>query len=191
MTSPVDVHHRTLEAFFFEEIEQVQERTGKNLPADVEAYVVHLLAGFASKTHDAGRKSRPIALDYLHAKGQSGSARAHALRGVGDRALYISGVVPRSLMRTPVNVRYVRGIGEAAYREVAGSGALAVLGQLAASFAEVAEVIGDVVDMDKNEHAPDLLAVYDRWRSHGDPRDAKLLVRAGVIIDADGSDVLQ
>ena len=191
MPSAVDVHHPTLEAFFFEEIEQVQERTGKSLPADVEAYVVHLLARFASKTHDAGRKSRPIALDYLHAKGQSGSARAHALRGVGDRALYISGVVPRSLMRTPVNVRYVRGIGEAAYREVAGSGALAVLGQLAESFAEVAEVIGDVIDMDKNEHAPDLLAIYERWRTHGDPRDAKLLVRAGVIIDAEGSDVLQ
>ena len=62
---------------------------------------------------------------------------------------------------------------------------------LAESFAEVAEVIGDVIDMDKNDHAPDLLAIYERWRTHGDPRDAKLLVRAGVIIDADGSDVLQ
>ena len=191
MTSAFAVHHRTLESFFFEEIEQVQERTGRSLPADVEAYVVHLLARFANKTHDAGRKSRPIALDYLHAKGQSGSARAHALRGVGDRALYISGVVPRSLTRTPVNVRYVRGIGESAYREVAGSGALTVLGSLAEMFAEVAEVIGDVVDIDKGESPPDLLALYERWRLHGDPRDAKLLVRAGVIIDADGSDVMQ
>jgi hypothetical protein len=192
MTHSVAVHHRTLESFFFEEIEQVQERTGRNLPPDVEAYVVHLLARYASRTDEAGRKSRPIALDYLHAKGQSGSARAQALRGVGDRALYISGVVPRSLHRSPVNVRYIHGIGESAYREVGGSGALAVLGRLAESFAEVAEVIGDVVEIDsKGEHAPDLLALYERWRTHGDPRDAKLLVRAGVILDADGSDVMQ
>jgi hypothetical protein len=192
MTSAVAVHHRTLEAFFYEEIEQVQERTGRNLPPEVEAYVVHLLARYASRTGEAGRTSRAIALDYMDAKGQSGSARAHALRGVGDRALYISGVVPRSLHRSPVNVRYIHGIGESAYREVAGSGALAVLGQLAESFAEVADVIGDVVELEgKGDHAPDLLALYERWRTHGDPRDAKLLLRAGVMIDADGSDVLQ
>jgi hypothetical protein len=192
MTSAVAVHHRTLEAFFYEEIEQVQERTGRTLPPEVEAYVVHLLARYASRTGEAGRKSRAIALDYMDAKGQSGSARAHALRGVGDRALYISGVVPRSLHRSPVNVRYIHGIGESAYREVAGSGALAVLGQLAESFAEVADVIGDVIDLEsKGENPPDLLALYERWRTHGDPRDAKLLLRSGVIIDADGSDVLQ
>src|SRR5690606_41872710 len=65
----------------------------------------------------AGRRSEALALDYLRARGQTGAARAHALRGVGDRALYISGVAPRSLHRTPVDVRYVQGIGEAAYRD--------------------------------------------------------------------------
>lgn len=192
MPSDVVQHHQTLESFFFEEIEQVQERTGKSLPPDVEAYVVSLLARYARRTGEAGRRSRPIALDYLDARGQSGAARAHALRGVGDRALYISGVVPRSLMRSPVNVRYIRGIGESAYREVGGSGALVVLRELADTFAEVADVIGEVVELEsKGDHAPDLLALYERWRAHGDPRDAKLLIRAGVIIDADGSDVLQ
>ncbi|MBX7078109.1 MAG: hypothetical protein K1X88_02910 [Nannocystaceae bacterium] len=190
MSSAVAVHHHTLESFFFEEIEHVQGRTGKALPTEVEAYVVHLLAAYARKTAAAGRTSKPLALEYLAAKSQSGSARAVALRTVGDRALYISGVVPRSLHRTPVNVRYVHGIGESAYREVAAPGALSVLGTLADMFEQVAEVIGDVVELGSAESS-DLMGLYERWRSHGDPRDAKLLVRAGVLLDKDGTDVVQ
>lgn len=189
----VALSHATLESFFFAELEQVQERTGRSLPTDVEAYVVYLLAAYAKRPAEAGRTSRPLAIDYLQAKSQSGSARAHALRGVGDRALYISGVVPRSLHRTPVNVKYVHGIGESAYREVAGSAgdALAVLGTLAQMFGDVAEVIGDVVELGVATDSGDLLAVYDRWRTHGDPRDAKLLVRAGVRVGTDGTDDVQ
>lgn len=191
MSNAVAVSHATLESFLFDEIEQVQERTGRSLPTEVEAYVVYLLAAFARRPDEAGRTSRPLALDYLQARSQSGVARAQALRGVGDRALYISGVVPRSLHRTPVNVRYVHGIGESAYREVAGDGPLAVLGTLAHMFGEVAEVIGDVVELGAANEPGDLLAVYERWRIHGDPRDAKLLVRAGVMLDVDGADVVQ
>ncbi len=191
MSSAVAVSHSTLESFFFEEIEHVQERTGRNLPVEVEAYVVHLLAAYARKTHEAGRTSRPLALDYLQAKNQAGSARAQALRVVGDRALYISGVVPRSLHRAAINVKYVHGIGESAYGEIAGDGPLAVLGTLAQMFGEVADVIGDVVELGSNGDPGDLLAVYERWRTYGDPRDAKLLVRAGVMLDTERADVVQ
>jgi hypothetical protein len=191
MSNAFALHHRTLESYFFEEIEHVQERTGTSLPADVEAYVVGLLARFAKRTHDAGRRSPPLAIDYLHARSQTGSARAYALRGVGDRALYISGVAPRSLQRTPISVRYVKGIGESAYREVADTGALAVLGMLAEMFDDVAEVIGDVVELGPGDGGNDLLGLYERWRRHGDPRDAKRLIAAGVLLDTEGSDVLQ
>lgn len=187
----VALSHATLESFFFEEIEQVQERTGRSLPTDVEAYVVYLLAAYARRPAEAGRTSRPLAIDYLQARSQSGTARAHALRGVGDRALYISGVVPKSLHRTAINVKYVHGIGESAYAEVGGDGALAVLGTLAQMFGDVAEMIGDVVELGAQGDAGDLLAVYERWRTHGDPRDAKLLVRAGVLLDTEGTDDVQ
>ena len=193
MTNPFqkNLQHTTLESFFFEEIEQVQDKTGRVLPREVEAYVVGLLARYARRTNAAGRKSQALALDYLSARRESGSKRAHALRGVGDRALYISGVVPRSLHRSPVDVRYVKGIGEAAYREVSErAGRLAVLGQLAEIFDEVAEVIGDVVDVG-SKGEDNLMALYERWRRHGDNRDLQKLIAAGVLIDPAGSDVLQ
>lgn len=199
MTHPLALDHRTLESYFFEEIEQVQERTGRELPTEVEAYVVRLLSEYARRTHAAGRRSRALALEYMRARSETGMTRATALRRVGDRALYISGVAPRSLMRSTVDVRYVKGIGEAAYREVAGRGALAVLGMLAEMFDEVAQVIGTVVELGdhgkakggEGERGEDLLALFERFRRYGDRSDARRLVAAGVLIDRDGSDVIQ
>lgn len=193
MAEQFALQHPTLESYFFDEIEQVQERTGTTLPREVEAYVVGLLARYAKRTHAAGRTARPLALEYLRARGENGSARYTALRRVGDRALYISGVVPKSLDRTPVNVRYVKGIGEAAYREVSdrrSSGAAAVLGALAERFDDVAGVIGNVVDVGGSGEE-DLLAVYERWRKTGRAADLERLIAAGVLIDKEGSDVLQ
>lgn len=179
MSHSLALNHRTLEAFFFEELGQVQTQRREALPIEVEAYVVQLLSHYARRTHAAGRKSRPLALEYMRAKSEQGSAKAAALRRVGDRALYIASVVPQSLDRTPVNVRYVKGIGEAAYREVATSGPLAVLGLLAEMFDRVASIIGDVVDLARRN---DLLAVFERWTTTKNPSDAQRLVEAGVFV---------
>lgn len=205
MSDATAIHHGTLESFFFEEIERAQERCGQSLSDEVEAYVVGLLARFTRRTQVAGRRSEALALDYLRARGEpSSTARAQALRGVGDRALYISGVVPRSVHRSAVDVRYVRGIGEAAYREVVDGqggrhrgrqwgGALAVLGELAATFEGVSEVIAEVVDLEAraHAHANDLLGLYERWRRDGDPRDRRRLMQAGVRLDTRGPDQVQ
>ena len=192
MTRDFATQHSTLESFFFEEIERAQSQRDRPLPTDVEAYVVGLLARYAKRTQVAGRTSRPLAIDYLEARGAPGSQRASALRDVGDRALYISGVVPRSMSRSPVSVRYVKGIGTAAYLAVTdgfSGGPLDVLGQIAAMFDEVAEVIGDVANLAANDGG--LLEIYDRWRREGDDRDLQRLVAAGVLIDPDRSDIVQ
>ena len=190
MTNPVDTDHETLQSFFYAELEGAQERTGASLPPEVGAYVVDLLARYARRTGAAGRKSQALALEYLSAKETQGSARARALRGVGDRALYISGVVPRSLARGAVRVDYVRSIGAAAYQEVADSGPLAVFRMLAELFATTSEVMADMVEPAHAE-TTDLIGLYERWRAHRDPRDAKRLLRAGVLLETTGVDDLQ
>jgi len=196
MTHDFANQHTTLESFFFEEIERAQSERPRRLSTDVEAYIVGLLARYATRTHAAGRTSRALALDYLEARDQQGSRRAKALRRVGDRALYISGVVPRSMTRSPVGVRYVKGIGTAAYRAVTDAptgGHLDVLRRIAANFDEVAEVIGDVANPTGNSAANDggLLEIYERWRREGNDADLRRLVAAGVLIDPDRSDVVQ
>ena len=96
MTDPMSIHPGTLESFFFEEIERAQERCDRALSDEVEAYVVAMLARFARRTQVAGRRSEPLALDYLRARGQDGAARAQALRGGrGDQAQGLRGASQR------------------------------------------------------------------------------------------------
>jgi len=181
----------SLEAFFFTQVGEAQTRAGASLPRPVEAYVVHLLAAFLRKPAVAGRRTGPLALQYLAARAQEGSARAQALRQVGDRALFIAGVVPHSLDRTPVDLRYVRSLGSDAYRQVApGHGALAVFHDLADHFERAAEVISEATD-GRGEGDRDLLGLYERWRRYGESRDARRLLAAGVVLDRDGSDTVQ
>ncbi len=192
MTQEFATEH-TLESFFFEEIERAQSERQRRLPTDVEAYVVGLLSRYAKRSQVAGRTARPLAIDYLEARGQHGSRRAKALRSVGDRALYISGVVPKSMNRSPVGVRYVQGIGTAAYRAVSDGrtgGHLDVLCRLAGMFDEVSDVIGGVTGRESSEHTG-LLETYDRWRLEGGDADLQRLVAAGVLIDPERSDIVQ
>jgi hypothetical protein len=178
----------TLRSFFYEQLDAAQAQRGAELEDDVEAYVVNLLAEFARRTDAAGRTSGPLATQYLVAR----RTGPRALRDVGDRALYIAGVVPASLDRGAVSVGYVRSIGESAYREVSVSApALDVFERLADAFGTLTDLLGDVLDPGQTESAGDLLGLYERWRRHGRAADARRLLAAGVMLDPDGADVVQ
>jgi hypothetical protein len=179
----------TLESFFYEQLEQARDEPGSDeasaLGEEVEAYVVHMLAAHARRPNVAGRTSPALATQFL-------AAREHgpvALREVGERALYIAGVVPRSLERTPVNVAYVSGIGEAAYRELhLRASSLEVFAHLADRFREVVSLLGRMI---KAEDTGDLLALYERWRRGCDPQDEARLIAAGVLLDPATADIVQ
>lgn len=175
----------TLASFFYEQLEQARTSKGERLGDDIEAYVVNLLAVHARKPAVAGRTTPALATQFLAAR-EHGPA---ALREVGDRALYIAGVVPRSLDRTPVSVAYVSGIGEAAYREIhARTSSLDVFERLADRFREVVDLLGRMLVHDDET---DLLALYERWRRGLDPRDARRLLESGVLLDPQTADILQ
>ena len=80
-----------------ERVEHAVERRKASLSDETQAYTVNFLAAYARRTGLAGRRSRALARDFMEAIDRGASA----LRDVGDRALYIAGVVPRSLDRTP------------------------------------------------------------------------------------------
>lgn len=174
----------TLLSFFHEQLEQARtEQDG--LGEDVEAYVVHMLATHARRTNIASRTSPALATEFLSARERGPTA----LREVGDRALYIAGVVPRALDRTPVNVNYVASIGEAAYREIhVCSSSLDVFPQLANRFRAIVDLLGRMLTIEDDS---DLLGLYERWRRGCDPRDARRLLRAGVLLDPDVADIIQ
>jgi hypothetical protein len=176
----------TLESFFWQQLGAAQDSEGTELSESVEAYLVHLLAAHARRPEVAGRTSPALATQFLAARERG----ATALREVGDRALYIAGVVPRCLDRTPVDVRYVSGIGEAAYREVhARSSRLQVFEALADGFGDIVGLLARVVEPEHGDS--NLLEIYERWQRTGDARDARRLIAAGVRLGARGSDIVQ
>jgi hypothetical protein len=175
----------TLASFFYEQLEQARTSERERLGDDIEAYVVNLLAEHALRPNVAGRTTPALAMQFLAAR-EHGPA---ALREVGDRALYIAGVVPRSLDRTPVSVAYVSGIGEAAYREIhVRRSSLDVFARLADRFREVVDLLDRML---RHDEETDLLALYERWRRGLDPRDARRLLESGVLLDPQTADILQ
>jgi hypothetical protein len=99
-------------------------------------------------------------------------------------------VIPRSLDRTPVNVDYVVGIGEAAYHEVhIRKAKLEVFARLAERFRDIVVMLGKMLAIGGDEQT-DLLALYERWRRSSDPADAKRLIAAGVLLDPVSSDIV-
>lgn len=169
----------TLEAFFYDRVHVAQERRSTELSTELEAYAVHLLADYARRPAPAGRRTAPLALQYLEARERG----VTALRDVGDRALFISGVVPGSLERGPVTVEYVQSIGRSAYQEVSDrSRNLEIFGELAEAFESLASILGDAATPD-GEDGASLLELYERWRRYGRPTDAARLTAAGVVVD--------
>lgn len=179
MTKQVDVNE-SLRSFFYQRVEQAMERRRAPLSRETQAYTVNFLASCARKTGLAGRTSRALALDFMEAIERGASA----LRDVGDRALYIAGVVPRSLDRSSVTVRYVTSIGSNAYRAVGGHlPNLTVFGELAEHFDTIRMVVGDAAAAEEQAHV-NLLEVYERWLATRDARDAEILISAGMRLDA-------
>lgn len=177
----------TLESFFFERIGKSLAARSTKLEPEIEAYAVHLLVSFARRRRVAGRTAPPLALQYMRAM-ETGPG---ALRDVGDRALSIAGIVPRSLARSMVDVRYVRSIGTSAYRGIASRvPGLAVFDGIAAQFETLELVLGDASSRDDEPEAHsdargDLLGLYERWRRSRSKRDEVTLTEAGVRLDHD------
>lgn len=176
----------TLESFFYERISASLGDRKERLSPDVEAYAVHLLVSFVRRRRVAGRTAPPLALEYLRAV-ERGPA---ALRDVGDRALSIAGIVPHSLSRGPVDVRYVRSIGTSAYAEIAARVPnLSVFEGVAQSFETLEVVLGDAAKPDDaGDGALSLLERYERWRKSRSRADEIELSRAGVLLDPEGND---
>ena len=57
-------------------------------------------------------------------------------------------------------------------------------------FEDHAEVISEATDA-RGEGDRDLLGLYDRWRRHGEARDARRLRAAGIVLGRPATDVLQ
>jgi hypothetical protein len=118
-----------------------EERSGIELGESVQSYLVFVLMRYL---RDGALAAHIMALDWLEAAERTGSARADALRDVGDRCLLIAGRFPRLAERRRVGPDYFSQLGSGAYRgvaEAARAGYAALFAELARAFDAMVRVL--------------------------------------------------
>lgn len=184
MTAGALIHRNLTE--FFRDLLQTAMRTQEVRSSEhTEFYLVKLLEAFARA--ERGWFDRPLALDYLESFHSPREHRYGKLKRVADTALFVSGVFMESMHRSLVSSDYYMQLGQTAYAHLStlSDDVGAVPGDL---FAELAERFPDFVRVlaeisferlfRGDEHT---LRVYTRWMYTRSERDARWLVRHGII----------
>lgn len=122
-------------------VREAEDRADRALDEGRESYLVFVLQ---RHQQDAFLLARTQALEWLSAQEQVGTARADALRDVGDRCLLIAGLFPGVAARRRVSVDYYIDLGSGAYDEVAHctrAGYSELFAQLARSYRDLVLVL--------------------------------------------------
>jgi hypothetical protein len=179
------VVHRNLTEFFRDLLQGAMRSQEVRSSPDTEFYLVKLLEGFAHPDRDWFE--RPLALEYLESFHSPLPHRYGKLKRVGDTALFVSGLFMESLHRKLTSSDYYIQLGRTAY------------GQLSALSIDVGAVPGDLF-AELEERFPDFvrvlaeisfqelfrgdvhtLRIYTRWMYTRSERDARWLMRHGII----------
>jgi hypothetical protein len=174
-------------AFFAELVTEAVSETDPAPSAFAQAYLVDLLAGRVVAPAEPAAEA-PLAEAWYRAQQAERSEQIHHLRGLGDRALFVSGFFGESLVRSVVGPGYYRDMGRRAYGALAGVlGAVtgedswpALYGELADRFPALAGVLADVSDRAYGCRDDALLTAYDTYVTTGSRRARRRLLRAGI-----------
>lgn len=182
--------------FFHESLLSAMVNQNLHAREDTVAYVVNMLAGFTRTDHlyewaQDGYSLKPLALLFGEAvEARTAKHRQHALRRLGDIALFIAGLFADSLKRRAVDVDYYVSMGGTAYgclsEAIRSSGTVdeggAVFEELSENFTGFVEVLEEIGDNARVTDGADVVHWYDIWARTGSKRAARILRRCGVHI---------
>jgi hypothetical protein len=171
--------------FFHEQVDHAVSDHRVPVSRDGVYYITNLLVE-RSRAQDSAPK-RLVDL-HIEARNADHASAVKAYRELGDEALYVSGFFRASLERKMVGVRYYQDMGAAAYDTLAKLmlvpgvvGSLArVFHELADGFVACSEALAQVREGLGGNSDQDIIALYERWLSTGDPRAAARLKELGI-----------
>ncbi len=179
------VIRRPLTDFFRELIRGAMRSQEVTTSEHAECYLVGLLEQFARPKPDW--QQRPLAIDFLESFHADDSARrVGKLRQVGDTALFLSGIFMEHLERQLVSAEYYMSLGRSAYGHLAStpvgtSKPPAVFAEMAERFPDLVRVLTEVSFEQIFRSDRQTVRAYSRWLHTGSQRDARWLIRRGVL----------
>lgn len=132
---------------FYDVIKETQATTGYELPENIEAYVVMLLAHHIDRTNFLPEDS--FAEAYLKLKRPSDMSA----KELGDTCLFVTGVFPTYGAKHGINRRYFQDIGIGSYEIVAEVMHTDLFTQLATHFDFLSDFIEITTNSAKQTHS--------------------------------------
>jgi len=178
------VIRRPLTDFFRELIRGAMRGQRVATSETAEHYLVSLLERFTRP--EPGWQKRPLALDFLESfHAADSSKKAGKLRRVGDTSLFLSGLFMEHLERQMVSTDYYISLGRSAYSHLARApqrgGAGAVFGEMADRFPDLVRVLTEISFEQMFRSDQHVVRAYSRWLRTGSQRDARWLIRRGIL----------
>jgi hypothetical protein len=179
------IAHATVEAFFYECLNEALEQVEVDATAHTGFYLVGLLGEIAR----GGICDEPLAVKLAQSTDSDPERRIRELKQVGDTSLVLTGFFTESLERRMVDPDFYIGLGESAYGELANrlSASAAfqeVYGELSAKFPRFVDVLQKVRSR-VSVVGDDVVALYEQWRRTGSEHAERRLRAAGVLLGDD------
>jgi len=147
------------------------------LGESLEHYLVYLLHGFCTKPDIV---SSILGIEFLESLQSRDKERSQALRAVGDKCLFLSGLFPSRAKRFALNLSYFVDIGQSAYFSAAQSTSQGdILSLLSAEFIKVMDVMHGIREVAKNEPLIKQLEAIQLWHDTGDDHALVIAKRFG------------
>jgi hypothetical protein len=184
--------------FFQQSLQSALDHQQTEADESTVVYIVNLLTTFtrSQELYDEtpeGRMLRPLVAHYTDAVyAGSREERVHALRRLGDIALFVSGMFPDSLNRSLVDVDYYIAMGGTAYGHLSDTLPSTTRGriysrifeELSAKFTVFVEALGEIADSAPMNNDRDVMRLYEVWMRTGSRRAARRLQRVGIPVSS-------
>jgi hypothetical protein len=184
MSARTLVHHNLTE-FFRDLLQSAMRSQEVRSSQESEFYLVKLLEGFAHTERDWFE--RPLALEYLESFHSPLPHRYGKLKRVADTALFVSGLFMESLHRTLTSSDYYMQLGRTAYGQLStlssdvGTIPSDLFAELEARFPDFVRVLAEISFQDLFRGDVHTVRIYTRWMYTRSERDARWLLRHGII----------
>jgi hypothetical protein len=183
-----------LRSFFSDSLVDLIDQRNMEVREDTVAYLTNMLTTFVRSDSfyewtPQGPTLTPLALLYGEVMNTpSALKRQKMLRRLGDVALFVAGMFAESFHGKCYDVDYYIGMGGAAYGTLSETMEIQPSGQkhslmfaeLSSSFADFAQVLGEITDRSDLKDDKDVFELYQQWMRTGSGRAARRLKAAGI-----------
>lgn len=186
------VTESSLSSYFISRLESCARSLHHRPQEDTLWYLGSLLERFVRSealfSYSEGRLTlRPLAELYGDAReAESERQRCLLLRQLGDLALFLGALFPGRYARRGIRRDYFVGMGSSAY-DYLGENARRnrhIFAELAATFGLMLDLVARSCERTERLGAEEVLALYQRWVTDGDPAAERILRAQGIAVEA-------